>query len=73
VLGREIVKGFLEDELEGIERPENVTRDELLGAFCEYVEEDLYEWLKDNFKSFFNHGDPDWDWIKNRMEMKDRS
>ena len=73
MLDREIVKGFLEDELEGIEMPENVTREELLDAFCEYVEEDLYEWLKDNFKSFFNHGDPDWDWIKNRREMQDRS
>jgi len=73
MLDREVVKGFLEDELEGIEMPENVTREELLDAFCEYVEEDLYEWLKDNFKSFFNHGDPDWDWIKNSMEMQDRS
>jgi hypothetical protein len=67
------VKGFLEDELEGIEMPENVTREELLGAFCEYVEEDLYEWLKDNFKSFFNHGDPDWNWIRGIIEMQDRS
>ena len=25
------------------------------------------EWLKDNFKSFFNHGDPVWEWIRGRL------
>jgi hypothetical protein len=34
-------------------------------AFCHFTEDDYYEWLKDNFKSFFNYGDPDWDWIRN--------
>jgi len=23
---------------------------------------------KDNFKSFFNHGTPDWDWIEDRIK-----
>ncbi len=38
----------------------------LVEAFCQYVEDD-YEWLKDNFKSFFNHGNPDWEWIRGRI------
>jgi len=28
----------------------------------------LHEWLKDNFKSFFNHGNPDWEWIRERIK-----
>jgi len=28
----------------------------------------IAEWLKDNFKAFFNHGDPDWEWIRERIE-----
>jgi len=32
------------------------------------VEEFLdYEWLKDNFKSFFEHGEPDWEWIREKV------
>ena len=34
-------------------------------------EDDYYEWLKDNFKSFFNHGDPDWEWIRGRMRANE--
>jgi len=36
--------------------------------FCQYVEDDYYEWLKDNFKSFFDHGNPDWEWIKEKIK-----
>ena len=36
-------------------------------TFCQYVEDDYYEWLKDNFKSFFEHGEPDWDWIRGKV------
>lgn len=30
------------------------------------------EWLKDNFKSFFNHGDPDWEWIRGRLATHEK-
>ncbi|MFP3975961.1 MAG: hypothetical protein ACLFVK_07055 [Dehalococcoidia bacterium] len=40
--------------------------DRLTDVFHRYVEDDSYEWLRDNFKSFFNHGDPDWNWIKDK-------
>jgi hypothetical protein len=26
-----------------------------------------YEWLKDNFKSFFEHGETDWEWIREKI------
>jgi len=27
----------------------------------------FYEWLKDNFKSFFEHGNPDWELIREKV------
>jgi hypothetical protein len=64
------VKEFLDGRFEDLEIaiPKDITEDVLVGTFCKYVEDDYYEWLKDNFKSFFNHGDPDWVWIKERIE-----
>jgi hypothetical protein len=64
------VKEFLDERLEDLEIaiPKDITGDVLVETFCKYVEDDYYEWLKDNFKSFFNHGDPDWVWIRNRIK-----
>ena len=64
------VKEFLDERFEDLEIgiPKDITEDVLVETFCKYVEDDYYEWLKDNFKSFFNHGDPDWVWIKERIE-----
>ncbi|HBY56450.1 MAG TPA: hypothetical protein DEG96_01075 [Candidatus Atribacteria bacterium] len=59
MLDREAVREFLEEELEGMEIPENIPKETLVEAFCKYVEDDYYEWLKDNFNSFFNYGEPD--------------
>jgi len=66
MLDRDVVGEFLDCELEGIEIPEDISREALVEAFCQYVEDDYYEWLKDNFKSFFEHGNPDWEWIRER-------
>ncbi len=70
MLDREVVKEFLEEEFKDLELgiPEDITREELVETFCQYTENDYYEWLKDNFKSFFNHANPDWDWIKDRIK-----
>ena len=68
MLDRGVVEEFLDCEFEDMEIPEDVDKDKLVEAFCDYVEDDYYEWLKDNFKSFFNHGDPDWEWIRERTE-----
>ena len=64
------VKEFLDERFEDFEIgiPKDITEDVLVETFCKYVEDDYYEWLKDNFKSFFNHGDPDWVWIRKRIE-----
>jgi hypothetical protein len=68
MLDREVVREFLNDKLQAleIEVPKDIHEDSLVETFCIYVEDDYYEWLKDNFKSFFNHGDPDWDRIRDR-------
>jgi len=68
MLDRDVVRGFLEEELEGVEVPKEIDMDELVEVFCRYVEEDYYEWLKDNFNSFFDRGNPDWKWIKGVIE-----
>jgi len=68
MLDRGVVEEFLDCELEDIEIPEDINKDALVEAFCQYTEDDHYEWLKDNFKSFFNHGDPDWEWVRGRAK-----
>ena len=61
MLDRSVVDEFLDCEFEDtdIEIPGDVGKKELVEAFCQFVEDDYFEWLKDNFKSFFDHGDPD--------------
>jgi len=68
MLDRDVVEEFLDCELEGIEIPKDISKEQLAEAFCQYVENDYYEWLKDNFKSFFDHGNPDWEWIRERIK-----
>ena len=69
MLDREVVEELLDCELEeiGLEIPKDINKQELVEAFCQYSEDDYYEWLKDNFESFFNHGNPDWEWIRERI------
>jgi len=68
MLDREVVKRFLDERLEEIAIPNSVSKETLIEVFCKYVEDDYYEWLKDNFNSFFNHENPDWKWIKERIK-----
>ena len=69
MLDSDVVEEFLDCEFEDMELkiPKDIPKEQLVEAFCQYVEDDYYEWLKDNFKSFFNHGEPDWEWIRARM------
>jgi len=73
MLHREDVEKFLDCRLkqQGIEIPMDIPRDALVEAFCQYVEDDRYEWLKDNFKSFFGDGEIDWEWIR-RARLQSR-
>lgn len=70
MLDRQVVKEFLLEEFNEREwaLPKTVKMKEFVEAFCQFTEDDYYEWLKDNFKSFFNDGDPDWAWIKNYIK-----
>ncbi len=72
MLDRTVVEEFLDCELEGLEIPKDIPKEALVEAFCQYTEDDYYEWLKDNFKSFFNHGDPDWEWIRGRLTTSEK-
>jgi len=74
MLDRAVVEEFLDGEFEDSdwEIPEDIPKDALVEAFCQYVEDDYYEWLKDNFKSFFEHGNPDWDWIRERIKPDEK-
>ena len=69
MLDRTVVEEFLDSEFEDLELeiPDDISKDKLVEAFCQYTEDDYYEWLKDNFKSFFNHSNPDWEWIRGRL------
>ena len=69
MLDREVVKEFLEEELEDIEIPKSISMQDLVETFCKYTEDDYYEWLKDNFKSFFcNYDGPNWEWIEGQIQ-----
>lgn len=68
MLDRKVAREFLDEELEGIEIPDDIFKEVLVETFCKYVEDDYYEWLKDNFKSFYNYGKPDWQWIREKIE-----
>ncbi len=71
MLDREVVKEFLDDRIEDLEVPKDISKNALVEAFCQYTEDDYYEWLKDNCKSFFDHGNPDWDWIRDRIKANE--
>ncbi len=64
MLDRAVIEEFLDYEFEELEIkiPKVIKKEDL-------VEDDYYEWLKDNFKSFFNHGNPDWKWIRDRIRQ----
>jgi len=75
MLDRDIVQEFFESEIacSGLETPPDIEMSCLADTFADYVENDYYEWLKDNFKSFFNHNDPDWDWIRTQISSRQRT
>jgi hypothetical protein len=70
MLDRVVVEVFLDWQFEDsdIEIPTDISKSTLVETFCLYTEDDYYEWLKDNFKSFFNHSEPNWNWIRGRIQ-----
>ena len=73
MLDRQVVEDFLDGEFEGgdWEIPVDISKEDLAETFCQYVEDDYYEWLKDNFKSFFEHDSPDWNWVKEKIKANE--
>jgi len=71
VVDKDVIKGFVSSELEemDLEMPQDISQAQLVEAFCQYVEDDRYEWLKDNLKSFLEHGEPDWEWIREKVRL----
>lgn len=71
MIDRDDVKEYLDENLGELDLliPENISKTDLVETFCLYTEYDYSEWLKDNFNSFFNHGKPDWKWIRDRIEQ----
>lgn len=70
MLIREAVEEILEEKFKesGIKLLRGISKRVLIETFCRYTENDYYEWIKDNFKTFFNNGNPDWNWIKERIK-----
>jgi len=69
MLDRDVVEEFFDCQFEELELeiPNDISKEQLVEASCQYVEDDCYEWLKDDFRSFFEHGVPDWEWIRERI------
>ena len=53
VLDREVVRDFLDEELSKTKIPKDISKEAIVETFCKYIEDDYYDCLKDNFKSFF--------------------
>ena len=70
---RTVIEQLLDWEFEGLdwEIPEDIPREAVIEAFRQYVEEDPYEWLKDNFRSFFDHGNPVWNRIIEKIRASE--
>ncbi len=70
MLDRKVVEEFVMERLKEnkVVIPKYINKKELGEAFCQFTEDDYYEWLKDNFATFFDNYRPDWYWIKEYIE-----
>jgi hypothetical protein len=75
MLDRKVVRELLEEKFKEMDivLPKSISQKTLTETFCKFTEDDYYEWFKDNFKTFFNYGNPDWDWIKERIKHYSRA
>ena len=73
MLDRAIIEELLDWEFEGLDLgiAEDIPREAVMEAFCQYAEEDYYEWLKDNFRSFLDYGNPDWNQIIEKIRTNE--
>ena len=69
MIDREVVKEFLVAQFEdftGI--PNDINLDKLSEDFSVYTENDYYEWLRDNFKTYFFQRGFDWDNVREKLQ-----
>ena len=68
MLDRDVIEELLDWEFEDLdlEIPDDIPREAVIEAFCQYFEED-YEWIKSNLKSFFDHDNPLWNRILEKI------
>lgn len=62
----DLVKGEMKEQ--DIKLPQNMNFKKLVETFCQFMENDYYEWFRDNYKTFFNHGNPSWKQIKEQIQ-----
>ena len=58
LLDRRVVREFLDEELKGIEIPDDIFKEAIVETFCKYVEDDYYEWLKITLNHFLTTENP---------------
>lgn len=66
ILDRMSLRDYLQATLDDddIELPADISIDELTDDFMEYLEVDIYEWLRDNYRAYFR--DLDWNSVSHR-------
>ena len=65
-----IEEDFLNEKFKELEItiPDGISKNDIVETFCRYTEDDLYEWLNDNFKSFSYNGNRYREWVKDRIK-----
>jgi len=73
MLNRTQLEAFMETifKEKRIELPEDIELDDVVEAFCQYLNDDIDEWLKLEFSNFFlmnsGEGNIDWNWIRENI------
>lgn len=73
MLNRAQLERFMEMMFEEkrIELPEDIELDDIVDAFCQYIDDDLNEWLKIKFFNFFlltsGEGKINWNWVRENI------
>ncbi|MCK4234054.1 hypothetical protein KAU34_05600 [candidate division WOR-3 bacterium] len=73
MLNRAQLETFMEMMFEEkrIELPEDIELEDVVEAFCQYCDDELVDWLKMRFSSFFLMGSGessiDWNWVRQNI------
>jgi len=73
MLNRAQLEAFVETMFKEkrIELPDDIELEDIVEAFCQYLDDDLNEWLKIKFSAFFlltsGEGSIDWNWVRDNI------